>query len=612
MSRMKVELQSKGVAACLLLSLMGLAGCFQGGYHGKTAIVTDGGSDYRIVIPDHAAPPVVFAAGELQSYLQQISGVKLPVVKESEAGAGPAFVVGPTRKSEDLIPASSLAALKDDGVLIKTIGQDIYLRGGNDRGQIYSVYSLLEKYLGVRFLAEDCTVVPAQKSVALPRIDYSYAPPFFYRDMLDSYAYHRDISLHQRLNGDESPLDKTVGGKIDIPNCHTFFKWIPPEKYYKDHPEYFSLMDGKRNCAGYPGGGQLCLTNPDVLKTTIHNVLHWLDEHPGATVIDISQMDTEGKTAGCQCDKCRAVVAEEGSESGALLRFVNAVANEVAKKYPDKWVSTLAYQYTVAPPKITKPAPNVIIRLCHTGCVYHGLECSAKGSTAGYSTVQFTMRGDLAAWSKITSNIVVWHYGVNFSSFLAPCPNLEELAKDIRYYAAHRVRGLFVEGDYLSPGGELGPLRRYLIAQLLWNPNCDPQQIREEFCRGYYGGAAANVLTFLAWMDKEARHSKSHPFVQWKPEESLSREFVVKGLKLLERARSKVGTPELANRIDLLRLPLWYMQLTYPAKFSQPDNAPELLQRVKTLLEKNQITAMMEQQNSVRGWLSQMDEKWKK
>ena len=37
---------------------------------------------------------------------------------------------------------------------------------------------------------------------------------------------------------------------------------MPPEEFYKKHPEYYSLIDGKRIFER----AQLCLTNPDVLR----------------------------------------------------------------------------------------------------------------------------------------------------------------------------------------------------------------------------------------------------------------------------------------------------------------------------------------------------------
>lgn len=50
-----------------------------------------------------------------------------------------------------------------------------------------------------------------------------------------------------------------------------------------------------------------------------------------------------------------AVVKEEGSQHGTIMRFVNAIVDAVAEKYPNKMVDTLAYAYSTKPSAITKP-----------------------------------------------------------------------------------------------------------------------------------------------------------------------------------------------------------------------------------------------------------------
>lgn len=49
---------------------------------------------------------------------------------------------------------------------------------------------------------------------------------------------------------------------------------------------------------------------------------------------------------------------------GPLIRAVNQIAKSLSADFPLVAVDTLAYQYTQPPPTITKPEPNVIIRLC--------------------------------------------------------------------------------------------------------------------------------------------------------------------------------------------------------------------------------------------------------
>jgi len=561
-------------------------------------IVRNGRSDYRIVTPDRATPAVRTAAKELQGYLVQITGVRLPVVSESAAGDGPAFLIGPCRRSLKAGLVERAAKLAEDGVLIKTIGEDIALLGSNERGNLYSVYVLLERYLEVRFLAWDCTVVPKCADLTLPDLDYSYSPPFMYRETLYWNSFPKQIAARQRLNGPYTQCDASVGGKIAFyPYVHSFDDLFPPEEYFKDHPEYFGVQGGKR-VAGHVHA-QLCLTNPDVLKLAKEKVLKWIDERPDVPIIDVSQNDGTGP---CECEKCMAIVNEEGSQHGPILRFVNAIADEVAKKHPDKWIETLAYAYSTKPPAITKPRPNVIIRLCHAGCYYHGFEKCGLGSN---------LTSYIDGWSKLTKRIFIWHYATNFAHYIAPNQDLAGLAKDIKYYGSHGVNGLMVQCNYQGPGGELAELRQYLSAQLMWDPTQDPMKIRAEFCKGYYGEAAPDVLEFLRLMDKVSEKPDMHAFGAWDPQNTVSPEFVEDALKILDTAKAAADSRAVANRIDKLMLPFWYMQLTYPAKYGLSEkDAPAVWKQAKRVITANKITHIREGDVNAPAWVAEMDSRY--
>lgn len=576
------------VIACLLATAMGAAA--------RTAkVVHDGRSEYRIVTPDEASTTVKHAATELQSYLRQITGMKLPVLPESKAGSNPAFLLGPCERSVKAGLVEQAGQLREDGVLIRTLDKDIALLGQNERGNLYSVYVLLEKYLRVRFLASDCTVVPKQRSLELPEIEYSYSPPFMYRETLYFDSFPKEIAARQRLNGPMTKCDASVGGKIAFfPYVHSFNALFPEKEFFKDHPEYYALQGGRR-VAG-PVHAQLCLTNPDVLRLAKERVLKWMDENPDVPIIDVSQNDGVG---ACECTSCTAVVKEEGSQQGPILRFVNAIADEAARKDPHRWIETLAYAYSIEPPALTKPRPNVIIRLCHAGCYFHGFEQCKHGSDfAGY----------LDRWTSQTKRIFVWHYGTNFLHYLAPNHNLDGLAKDIRYYADHGVNGVMVQGNYQGPCGELAELRTYLCAQLMWDPRRDPMQVREEFCRGYYAEASSAVLDFLRAMDHVSANKDIHAFGTWDPQSTVPPESLREALEILGKARSAARSQAVRNRLDRLMLPYWYMQLTWPEKYGLSNaDAPSVLQHAREVLAANRITHVSEVDNSAEAWLAEME-----
>ena len=61
---------------------------------------------------------------------------------------------------------------------------------------------------------------------------------------------------------------------------HTFQTLVPPEKYFKDHPEYFSFLNVQR----IPDG-QICLSNPDVLKIVISELKNRMQDNARSKIL---------------------------------------------------------------------------------------------------------------------------------------------------------------------------------------------------------------------------------------------------------------------------------------------------------------------------------------
>ena len=94
-------------------------------------------SDYRIVISQTADAATVNAANELSAYLAKIIGVTLPVVTDDTPAAEREIIVGIARDAEDVIP--NIAALGEDGFVIRVCENKLYLLGASGRGNLYAV-----------------------------------------------------------------------------------------------------------------------------------------------------------------------------------------------------------------------------------------------------------------------------------------------------------------------------------------------------------------------------------------------------------------------------------------------------------------------------------------
>ena len=127
---------------------------------------------------------------------------------------------------------------------------------------------------------------------------------------------------------------------------------MPYGTYGENHPEYYALVEGKRDTNTHGGGPQLCVTHPDVIEVAAETAIQQLTDRPEATNNSVSQADT---AAYCRCETCEVLNEAEDSPMGSNLTFVNAVAERIEKAHPHVKVGTLAYWYTRKPPKTVTP-----------------------------------------------------------------------------------------------------------------------------------------------------------------------------------------------------------------------------------------------------------------
>lgn len=525
--------------------------------------VDKGKSTYSICLSETASPSEKHGAEELQKFVEEMSGARLPIVAETEAPEGNLVLVGNSSLMERLGLRIPFETLGSEGFALKTEGHHIVIAGGRQRGTMYGVYTFLEK-LGCRWYGPDCSVIPKKPTLAIRPLDETQKPAFEYREPYFREAFDKDWAARNKMNGSFMNLDSSTGGKFEYyPFVHTFYQILPPEKYFQDHPEYYALVDGKRRNER----AQLCLTNPHVLRLTIETVLGWIDQHPEASIYSVSQNDCEG---WCACDNCRSVEQEEGgAHSGPILRFVNAVAGEVAKKHPDKLIDTLAYWYSEPAPLKARPHPNVRIRLCPIGvCEAHAYE---KCRNDAY------FLKNLREWSKITKQLYIWHYVTNFSHYLLPFPDFDELAADIPMYQKHGVVGLFMEGGYAEGGGaENSELRSFVMARLLWNPNVDVNGIIDEFLAAYYGKAARAMRAYFDLLHRQVRPAPggkgyhmwiyTHPLAPY-----LSEDFLAEATKLFHEALAAAEDDTTRTRVRKAQLSIDYVKLVRSMAFTVRD-----------------------------------------
>lgn len=500
------------------------------------SIITHHTSDYTIVLPQKPGRSEQQAAAVLKQLLKEAAGAELQIVSESSYKGSKAIYVGQVKALR-----SNLDALRGDGFLLETSGNDLFISGRSGHGTEYAVYYFAEQYLGCRKYDAGPPVVPRISELKLPAIHTVSNPTFVYRQsyypLSNEAAYLNWHGLHR--------FDDLWGlwG-------HSFFKLVPPATYMASHPEYFALVNGQRKPT------QLCLSNKAVLQLVISRLKQLMADNPDAVYWSVSPNDGGGN---CTCPGCSEADAGDGSPAGSLIRFVN----QVAAAFPDKKITTLGYGYTSRAPAHTRPAGNVIV-LLSTIDAYREKPLPEIASAAAF-------RNDLAGWQKAGARLFVWDYATQFTNYLSPFPNLENIQADFSYFAEKGIEGVFEQGSG-DTYSDIAELNSYVQAKLLWNIKADVPALIKDFCEGYYGREAAPfVQQYL-----DARRSNllasgwrldiyGNPVMDMRS--FLAPEMMDRYDQLLEKAEQAVKTDIQRERLQRVRLSLDYAVLQQSRHF---------------------------------------------
>ena len=497
--------------------------------HAQLTLVKGGKAKAAIVLADDNATNRE-AAELLNFFIQKTSGASLPIV-QGKPSRGAVVIGEPTTEAGY------------EGFMLHCHDGNLHIQSGGGRGAIYGVATLLEQWLGVAYYAYEAYTVTSSSTLQVPAIRHAETPAFRFRQTFSYGCEDPRYVRWFRLNRH----DEVFAGNLWV---HTFNRILPAAVYGKSHPEYYSYINGQRR----PGEhSQWCLSNPDVFRLAVQKIDSIFRAHPGMEMISVSQND--GNNTYCQCPECSKVDAYEGSPAGSLIRFVN----RLAERFPDKQFSTLAYLFSMHPPKHVRPLPNVNIMLCDIDCKR---EVPLTDNASGRDFVSA-----LEGWSRISDNIFVWDYGINFDNMVAPFPNFHILQPNLQLFHRHHATMVFEQANGgRQRGTDFGELRAYMYAKLMWNPYQDADSLMQTFLQGYYGAAAPHLYRYLQ-MQQGALLSADVPL--WIYDSPISHKDGMLNDRLMkvydelfDKAEAAVQADSvLLGRVQTARLPLRYSQL---------------------------------------------------
>ena len=544
-----------------LTGIMAVAGVAVGAE--PTVIAKEGKTEFTIVESARATEPEKHAAKELAEFLARVTGATFPVIAESGfTGKTPAIYVGWT----DYAAKNGIDAAKlgEEEWVIRTVDDNLILYGGRPRGTLYAVYEFLERQIGCHWLDKDTEIVPSRPQLSIGKLDVKGKPFFRWREvaalagtdkeqwqfLLRNKNYRFHISSREPLNFPPAGAFYRLDGyPLAI---HSFSYFVNAKDWFATHPEYFSMDSGGKRI-GESELGQPCLTNPDVRRLTKAKLREFIAKDraeadkkacPYPKVYAINQNDIYD--AHCKCLVCRAIVEKEGSESGPLIDFINEIAEDIEKDYPDILVSTLAYNLTSVPPKTIKPRKNVIIGWCDVYTVSDILRpLSDPLNSRNYR--------ELAKWSKVAPRLAIaddyWTPFGYYENFPSPYSMIQCIGPDIRYFADCHAEGFYSEAyEYIEAGEHFTQLKFWLAYQLLANPYQPAEPLIKTFMDGYYGKASPAMQGYMNYLHKRIIGESVPQVLRDAPHKLkyLDINFFINAKKFFDEAESqiKTGTPE--------------------------------------------------------------------
>ena len=484
--------------------------------------------------------------------------------------------------------------IENDFISIQLKDSLITISSNNKKNLFYATYEFIEKFLNVKWLSTDYTHYEKLTSLNIPNnYNYYYEPPVLTRTV-HSKLFYDDSIFADKLKVTNEAFPRYV------PNArvHTFHRFMPYDVFYEKNPEYYALRNGKRLPT------QLCLTNNAVLEIVKDSVRSFFKNSPISDVISVSQDDN---TQYCQCENCSKIDNKEGSPAGSLIHFVN----EIAKDFPDKTISTLAYQYTRKPPK-TKPLENVLITLC-------SIECD-RSIPIDEGCKDFS--SDLKGWSSLTDNIRIWDYTTQFTNFLAPFPNWGTIKPNINLFVDNNAKWIFEQ--HSRNDSELFELRSYVMAKLLWDPSLNFNTLIKDFNDKYYGDGGKYITEYISKIQSQIDNTSFFLFLYGDPSQGFDSFLSPQNLsnydKLFNKALSKVDYNSnyfkriLRSKIsiDYAILELYRKNFSDLYKLTFYENSlkkinPELIERLNNFSDvcsENNITYMNEMGFTVTDYVS--------
>ncbi len=511
-------------------------------------------TDYILVVPESYTATEKIAIDEFRELFKQATGVTITAKKESastsyqNASKGKYISLGRTKiLSKSGIDASK-ETLSNDGHIIKTIGDDVYLCGGADEGTVFAVYTFMRLTFNYETYYYDCMEIDNVKNttVKLKNYDVKEIPDFKYRahsSDVTTYASedYNESMFAWRLNyygvagnrgyyfmpiheeWDTSTGNPATGSKSS--GSTNVRRWFP-ERLYNDpignpdqyHPKWFSTMGGAQVCFSAHGDPEEyeAMVNAafEKVKAQLKYYTPTRDsgKYKNKNIMSLTHEDNRNY---CRCWKCREISeANRDSQAAVQILFMNDLAAKVdeymAANTSESWyredlkLMMFAYNHNMdAPAKYDAEQQKYVATdesMYVSDRVIVWFARDANSQEKFDSTRNGEMITNLDCWEALANNIYFWNYGTNFANYMMPLDSFEFSTPEMFAYFCNKSDKFWftqLQDNNPNTNSAWHNLKAYLEAKLAWDTSLDMDDLIENWFRAMYKEGAETMLALF-------------------------------------------------------------------------------------------------------------------
>jgi len=462
--------------------------------------------------PSLPAEKVAWAAHDLQTYVEKMSGAKLPLVSDGTlAGAPTRILVGRGKLTEQFdktIPSGLTNRREEEGYAILTDGNTLVLAGNDEgpyHGTEYAASFFLHR-LGVRWYmpGEFGEFIPRKTTIAIGSIHEISHPDFKMRNWW-TYWFADDLrpadTRWKIRNG------MNLNTMNSVPGDSSVRKVLPPETE-KDNPAFADIF--ARDASGNVYPHMPNLSSEKSVQYAAEVIKAYFRENHDATSWGIGADDGLPRDFSPGTQKWHmhfpSMIGKFNDPKGVStseewMQWVQRVSAEVHKEFPDKFITTNGYANRDTPPIGVTPDPTVWIMFAAIfSDTYHAMD----NPRSWMAMRQYNMLKD---WTSMYDNVYMYNYlYYNVVGCGAPpIPLARRHMHEMPMLKKLGIAGFWDEGRTVR--GETGIFPTYLRARMMWDANLDAHALMDEYFTNWYGPAARPAFEFWDEMERAIESS---------------------------------------------------------------------------------------------------------